>query len=444
MIDQLPPRSIEAEESILSTILINNDVIFDVMEGLGKGDFYRSAHGIIFDAMCGLSKKEEPIDLVTLATELAGRGKLGQIGGAAYLSQLIDTVPVAANVQDYARIVHERALLREMSKVLSDGVGKCFGANGDALEALNEIKAKVFAVDSSAHKDVVRLGAAVEEQVEYFEKLSANPGPTGTATGLDLLDRLTGGLQDADLIVIAARPSMGKTAFMVNTALHMGKKGKKILEFSLEMSLQSLTNRHISVMAGINTARMRYGFKKADWARLAKVSAEFQSMDIAIDDTAGIHYREIESKARRMKATVGLDLIMVDYLGLVGGDTGQKRNRHEALSQIAKALKGTAKRLSIPVVALCQLNRSLENRTDKHPILSDLRESGTIEEAADLVGFIYRDEVYYKEMSKKPGIMEFDLKKQRNGPTGSIDLSWEGRTTRITNLPDYEVYKVGE
>jgi replicative DNA helicase len=434
----LPPQNIEAEESIISAILIDNDALLDVIETLGPADFYRTAHQKIYAAITDLFDKAEPVDLVTLANKLKEKGQLEQIGGASYLARLVDTVPLAVNARHYAKIVHDKATLRRLIEKANAIVKRCFEERGDAEGVIDFAESAVFEIsEKKARQSFYPLSKIILGNIETLEEKQGNRSlVTGVPTGFSQLDNLTSGMQKADLIILAARPSMGKTALALNIARNAAVDANiPVAIFSLEMSKEQLSLRMLCSEARIDSSRLRGGFfSMEDWHRITDAAGILSESPIYIDDSASLSAMEIRAKARRLKLDKNIGLVIIDYLQLMQGRSNAERRDLE-ISEISRGLKALAKELGLPVLALSQLNRMLEQRTDKRPRLSDLRESGALEQDADVVAFIYRDEVYNKEEDNpNRGLAEILLSKQRNGPTGDIKLSFLNSFTRFENL----------
>lgn len=434
----LPPQNIEAEESIISAILIDNNALLDVIEALGPDDFYRTAHQKIYAAMTDLFDKAEPIDLVTLANKLKEKGQLDEIGGASYLARLVDTVPLAVNARHYAKIIHDKASLRRMIEKANAIIKRCFEERGEAEDVIDFAESAVFEIsEKKARQSFFPLSKIILGNIETLEEKQGNRSlVTGVPTGFTELDNLTSGLQNSDLIILAARPSMGKTALALNIARNAAVEANiPVAVFSLEMSKEQLSLRMLCSEARIDSSRLRGGFfSMEDWHRLTDAAGILSECPIYIDDSPSLSAMEIRAKARRLKMDKNIGLIIIDYLQLMQGRASAERRDLE-ISEISRGLKALAKELELPVMALSQLNRMLEQRTDKRPRLSDLRESGALEQDADVVAFIYRDEVYNKEEDNpNRGTAEILLSKQRNGPTGDISLAFLNSYTRFENL----------
>jgi len=434
----LPPQNIEAEESLLSAILVDNTALLEVVEILAVQDFYRTAHQKIFAAISDLFNRGEPIDLVTLANGLKEKGHLEGVGGAAYLARLVDTVPMAVNAQHYARIVHDKAVLRRLIEKANAITKRCFQEHGGTDEIIDFAEASIFEVtEKKARQAFYPLSKLIDGNIDFLEEKQKNKSMvTGVPTGFTHLDNLTSGFQNSDLIILAARPSMGKTALALNIARNAAvDAGVPVAIFSLEMSKEQLSLRLLCSEARIDSSRLRSGFfSMEDWDRLTDAAGVLSAAPIFIDDSPSLSAMEVRAKARRMKMDKNIGLIVIDYLQLMQGRAGAERRDLE-ISEISRSLKALAKEISLPVIALSQLNRMLEQRTDKRPRLSDLRESGALEQDADVVAFIYRDEVYNKEETNPhKGTAEVILAKQRNGPTGEVLLTFLSAYTRFENM----------
>jgi len=434
----LPPQNIEAEESLLSAILVDNTALLEVVEILAPLDFYRTAHQKIFAAISDLFNRGEPIDLVTLANGLKEKGHLEGVGGAAYLARLVDTVPMAVNAQHYARIVHDKAVLRRLIEKANAITKRCFQEHGGTEEIIDFAEASIFEVtEKKARQAFYPLSKLIDGNIDFLEEKQKNKSMvTGVPTGFTHLDNLTSGFQNSDLIILAARPSMGKTALALNIARNAAvDAGVPVAIFSLEMSKEQLSLRLLCSEARIDSSRLRSGFfSMEDWDRLTDAAGVLSAAPIFIDDSPTLSAMEVRAKARRLKMDKNIGLIVIDYLQLMQGRASAERRDLE-ISEISRSLKALAKEISLPVLALSQLNRMLEQRTDKRPRLSDLRESGALEQDADVVAFIYRDEVYNKEEANPhKGTAEVILAKQRNGPTGDVLLTFLSAYTRFENM----------
>ncbi len=435
---KLPPQNVEAEESILSAILVDNSSLIDIIEILNADDFYKTAHKIIFSSIETLYAKNEPVDLVTLSNALREKGEIEKIGGATYLAQLVDTVPMAVNAHHYARIIHDKAILRRLIEQSNTISNRCFEDRGEVESVLEFAQSAIFELSEGKNKRAFSpLGQIIETNIDALEKRQENKAlVTGVPTGFAKFDSLTSGFQNSDLIILAARPAMGKTAFALNMAANAAlDAGVPVAVFSLEMSKEQLSMRMLSAAARVDSSRIRSGFlNKEDWDKINAAAGQLYEAPIFIDDSPDITTTSIRTKSMRMKLDKGLGLIIIDYLQLMRGNTHTERRDLE-ISDISRSLKILAKELNLPVIALSQLNRKLEERSDKRPQLSDLRESGALEQDADLVAFIYRDEVYNRdENNPHQGTAEIILAKQRNGPTGKAHLAFLKSYTRFENL----------
>lgn len=430
----LPPQSLEAEESLISAILLDSDTFLDIIEILTPQDFYRRAHQIIFESIEGLFDQNEPIDLVTVTNSLRSAGKLEAVGGAAHLASIIETVPAAPNVQHYARIVHGKARLRRLIQKANEITKRCYEDPGPVDDIVDFAESSVFEIaEDQTHPAFRPLGKILAHNFDTLEKQQENKTLlTGVPTGYSKLDSMTSGLQPSDLIILAARPSMGKTAFALNLARNAALDGGvSVAFFSLEMSMEQLSLRMLCSEAKVDSFRLRTGFSSpSDWSDLTDAASRLSPSPIYIDDSPDISVMEIRAKARRLKLDKGLGLVIIDYLQLMR-TRGQSERRDLEISSISRSLKILAKEMSVPVVALSQLNRKLEERQDKRPQLSDLRESGALEQDADVVAFIYRDEVYYPDKEDNKGQAELIVSKQRNGPTGKVPMTFLHAYTRF-------------
>ncbi|PJK07097.1 replicative DNA helicase [Lysobacteraceae bacterium NML08-0793] len=437
---RVPPQSIEAEQAVLGGLMLDKHAIDRVGDILTEQDFYRRDHQLIYRAITELAGRDAPCDVVTLLEWFESNGKAEQVAGGAYLVELANTTPSAANIRAYAEIVRDKAVLRQLIDVGTGIVNNAFQPNGrDTGEILSEAEKDVFAIaeaGSRGRADFVQVKQALKNAYEVLQERFENGGSvTGLATGYTEFDQMTAGLQPTDLIILAARPAMGKTTFALNIAEYAAIRSKKaVAVFSMEMSAAQLALRLISSNGRVNATRLRTGqLEDEDWTRVGSAVSMLQNTKIFIDDTPGLSPEVLRSKARRLKREHDLGLIVIDYLQLMAVP-GNSENRATEISEISRSLKGLAKELNVPVIALSQLNRSLETRTDKRPVMADLRESGAIEQDADIIVFIYRDEYYNKENSPDKGLAEIIIGKQRSGPTGSVKLRFFGEYTRFDNL----------
>ncbi|MBW2407674.1 MAG: replicative DNA helicase [Deltaproteobacteria bacterium] len=433
----VPPQSLEAEESILSAILVDNDTLPEILEILSPQDFYRSSHQKLFTAITELFSKDEPVDLVTLTNILRKRGWLEGIGGAAYLANLVDTVPFAVNAQYYAKIIHEKACLRRLIEKTNVIAKRCFEDRGDVESVIDFAESSIFEISEKKIRPAFYpIGKIIEVNIDALEERQGNKAlVTGVPTGFTKFDELTAGLQKSDLVILAGRPGMGKTALALNIAKNSAVDTNiPVAIFSLEMSKEQLSFRMLSSEARIDSSRLRRGFiTQDDWIKITDAAGSLSQAPIFIDDSPNITVLEIRAKSRRLKMENNIGLIIIDYLQLMKGRASAERRDLE-ISEISRSLKALAKELDIPVLALSQLNRKLEERSDKRPQLADLRESGALEQDADVVAFIYRDELYNKdENNPNKGKAEIILAKQRNGPTGIAMLTFLDTYTRFEN-----------
>ncbi|WP_218918233.1 replicative DNA helicase [Desulfobulbus propionicus] len=433
----LPPQNIEAEQAVLGTILLQDKALLKIVEVLEPEDFYRDAHKTIYAAMRTLFEKREPHDLITVTGLLGDQNKLEEVGGAAYLASLTDIIPFSGTLVHHAQIIRKKSILRKLIQTTSEVAARCYDAQDDIETLVDQAEKTIFEIaHSNKGQGFQPMGTIVPRAFERITRLfDKQEHITGVATGYDELDRMTAGLQPAELIILAARPSMGKTALAMNIVQHAALIGKvAVAVFSLEMSMESLALRMLCSVGRIDSQRIRTGkLHDNDWPKLTRATGMLADAPIYIDDTPGLTVLEMRAKARRLKSEHDLGLIVVDYLQLMQGKSNSE-NRAQEISEISRSLKAMAKELDVPVLALSQLNRSLENRTDKRPQLADLRESGAIEQDADVIMFIYRDEVYNRaEDNPNRGLAEIIVGKQRNGPTGMIKLTFLGEYTTFEN-----------
>ena len=434
-IERLPPQSIESEQAVLGSLLVSGDGITRIMDILEPEYFYRKAHQEIYACMVTLFDNNEPIDILTVSQYLKDAGNLDSVGGRQYVTDLSLSVATTANLEYYARIVQEKALLRNLIKAGTEIVGNCYDA-ADAHTALDKAEHMIFSLaQKRGMQQLVHIKHVVEQSFQRIEERYENRDSlSGVPSGFYDLDALTSGFQASDLIIIAARPSMGKTALCLTMAQHAAiDKNIPVALFSLEMSKEQLVQRMLCSEASIDANRLRTGHLHTnDWTHLAMAMGKLGEAPIYIDDSPLLNVLEIRAKARRLKAeTKGLGLIIVDYIQLLQGRK-QTDNRVQEVSEISRSLKTLAREINVPVIALSQLSRAVETRQNKRPMLSDLRESGSIEQDADLVMFIYRDE-YYNPESEKRGEAEIIIAKQRNGPTGNVELLYQASITRFLN-----------
>ena len=437
LIKRILPHSVEAEQSVIGSMLMGREAIMTASEMLTSDDFYQRQYGIIFDAILELSNEGKAVDVVTLQNRLREKDVPPEISEMEFMRDLLNTVPTSANIKHYAGIVSEKAILRRLIRLTEEIENECYLNREPVEEILDTTEKKMFQLLQQRDSgDMVPIRQVVMDTLENIEKASRTKGNvTGLPTGFTDLDYKTSGFQNSDLILVAARPSMGKTAFVLNIAQYMAfKKDLSVAIFSLEMSKQQLMNRLLSMESRVNSQSMRTGnLKDEDWSKLIESAGVIGDSNLIIDDTPGITVRELRSKCRRYKLEHGLDIIMIDYLQLRSGGGRGSDSRQQEISEISRSLKALARELNVPVVALSQLSRAVESRTDHRPMLSDLRESGAIEQDADVVMFIYRDD-YYKKDSDMKGIAEIIIAKQRNGPIGTVNLVWLPDYTKFMNL----------
>lgn len=441
---RVPPHSAEAEKSVLGAAMLSKDALFDVMEVVKPDDFYDENHKEIFQAMIDLNRKNAPVDALTVAEELKKRNSLEMVGGRAYIASLSSMTPTTSNAMEYGRIVAEKASVRRLIETADDIVTKGYDGTMDANQMLDYAESGIFEISQARQKgqyshirDVLVENLAIIDRAEQMDG-----GLTGITTGFSKLDEMTSGMQKSDLIILAARPAMGKTAFALSLARNAAVKGKaSVMIFSLEMAKEQLTQRLLSMESKVDLQTLKTGrLERRDWDDLNVALDILSNSNIHIDDTAGISIMEMKSKCRRLKAEAGLDLVIIDYLQLMNPE-GKADSRTQEISVISRNLKLLARELDCPVLVLSQLSRAPEQRTDHRPMLSDLRESGSIEQDADIVIFLYRDEYYNKEDTEKPGECEVIVAKHRSGPTGSVDVAWIERYTQFKdkasgNIPD--------
>jgi replicative DNA helicase len=441
MIDKLPPQNIEAEQSVLGAIIFDNEAMAKALEILSPEDFYKDSHRRIFNSMIELFERNEPIDMITLSDHLKKAGIFESVGGISYLSYLANTVPTSANIRHHATIVREKAILRSLIQVSTMITSKVFEDSSDADGVVDYAERLIFEIaDRRTKTTFFSLRNIINDTFKMIEHLySKKEAITGIPSGFKDIDILTSGFQPGDLIIVGGRPGMGKTAFALNIAQHVGIELKApVAIFSLEMSKEQLALRMLCAESMVNASHVRKGFiSKQDWPRLTKAAGRLADAPIFIDDSSGITVLDVRAKARRLKKEKGgLSLIVVDYLQLMRG-RGNFERREQEISDISRALKALAKELKVPVIALSQLNRAVEQRGgDKRPGLADLRESGAIEQDADVIIFLYRDEIYNKNNPANKGKAEVIIAKQRNGPTGVVNLTYLADCTRFVDFTD--------
>jgi len=435
--DRIPPQNLEAEQAVLGAILLDSVAIITVMETLKPEDFYRQAHQFIFEAMVDLNGDNEPIDLITLTTRLQAKQQLAEIGGIQYLTELASAVPTAANVTYYAKIVEEKSMLRRLIRTATEIVTNGYAGSDDIGILLGEAEQRILEISNrKSSTGFISIKDVLMEVFEKVEKLYHDRGKTtGIPSGFPDLDKMTAGFQRSDLIIVAARPSVGKTAFSLNVAQNVAVRAKETVAiFSLEMSAAQLVQRIICAEANVDAGRIRTGTLEGDdWEKLTMAIGTLSEAEIYIDDTPAITVADIRAKCRRLKKEKGLGMILIDYLQLIAGRGKAGENRQQEVSEISRTLKQIARELEVPVIALSQLSRGVEQRQDKRPMMSDLRESGSIEQDADIVAFLYRDDYYDKESEKK-NIIEIIIAKQRNGPVGTVELVFLKNFNKFVSL----------
>ena len=441
---KVPPHSLEAEQAVLGGLLLSPRALDTVADIVTEPDFYREDHRMIFRAIAQLSNASKPCDAVTVTEWFESHGLVDQVDGGGYIIQLASSTPSAANVRAYAEIVREKSILRQLIDVGSEITSGAFALEGrSSKELLEEAERLVFAIADQGQRSgssYVSVQSALNEAIERIQELHEHEGEiTGIPTGYKDFDKMTAGLQDSDLVIVAGRPAMGKTTFAMNIAEHAAIKSQKaVAVFSMEMSAVQLVMRLFSSLGQIDQTRLRTGsLDELDWPKLTTAMTFLHKSKIFIDETPSLSPAELRARARRLKREHDIGLIVVDYLQLMAVP-GSKENRATEIAEISRSLKAIAKELHVPVIALSQLNRALEQRPDKRPVMADLRESGSIEQDADLIVFIYRDEVYHKDKEDNKGKAEIIIGKHRNGPTGKVELLFQGQWLRFVNYaPDY-------
>lgn len=437
---RIPPHDIEAEQAIIGSMLTDKDAVIAAIEILREQDFYREDNRIIYSAILNLYNRSEPIDIITLKAELKSMGKLEAVGGLEYIVQLPDRVPTTSNVEQYIKIVEEKSMLRALIKTADELITLGYDPTQEVEQVIDTAEKKIFEVMQkknqkgySSMKDILIDTFTQLEQL-YNQKEMI----TGVPTGFADLDYRTSGLHNSDLILVAARPAMGKSAFALNIATHAAVRGKvPVAIFSLEMSKEQMANRILCSEAMVDSAKVRTGkIDNEEWGKLAAASGELSEAGIYIDDTPGISVMEIRAKCRKMKLEKNIGLVVIDYLQLVQGSNRKGGSREQEIAEISRSLKILAKEINVPVIALSQLSRAPEQRVDHRPMLSDLRESGSIEQDADIVMFLYRDD-YYNEDTDKKNIAEVIIAKHRSGATGTVELLWLGNYTKFANIDRY-------
>ena len=435
MVERIPPHNAEAERSVLGAAMLDKDVLSEILEEVKAEDFYNENHKEIFQAIWELYRDNSPVDMLTVCEELKRRKALDMVGGRAYIATLTAEVPSTANAAEYAKIVAEKATLRQMIKTSEDITEKGYEAKMDAAEILDYAESGIFSIAQRRQKnDYAKIQDVLLENLKIIDEASKNKDKiVGIPTGFKELDEKTSGLQRSDLVIVAARPAMGKTAFALNIAQQSAvKAGSSVIIFSLEMGKEQLGQRLLAMQARVEMQKLKQGdLDRTDWDRLSMAANDLNGTKIVIDDTPGISLMEMRNKCRRLKAEQGLDLVVVDYLQLMKFD-GKADSRQQEISAISRNMKLLAREMDCPVIVLSQLSRAPEQRPDKRPILSDLRESGSIEQDADIVIFLYRDD-YYNPETETPGVCEINIAKHRSGPTGKIELTWVSRYTKFSD-----------
>jgi replicative DNA helicase len=434
---KVPPYDVEAEQAVIGSMLTDKDAVVAAIEVLREDAFYRDDNRAIYEAILNLYNKSEPIDIITLKDELESMNKFEQVGGYEYLASLPDKVPTTANVQKYIKIVEEKSILRHLIKTANEIIDLGYNSTEDVEDIMDSAEKKIFDImQSKNQKGYTTIKDALVESFSKLEELyNRKQHITGVPTGFSELDYKTAGLHGSELILLAARPAMGKTAFALNIATNAALRANvPVVIFSLEMSKEQLVNRILCSEAMVDSNKVRTGkIEEGDWVKLAGAIGPLSESEIYIDDTPGISVMEIRTKCRKLKMEKNIGLVVIDYLQLVQGNNKRVGSREQEISEISRSLKILAKELNVPVIALSQLSRAVEQRPDHRPMLSDLRESGAIEQDADIVVFLYRDDYYNKESEKKD-IAEVIIAKQRGGSTGTVELLWMGNYTKFVNL----------
>ncbi len=436
--ERVPPNSIESERAILGAILLSNEVLVHTTELITSDDFYRTGHQLLYSAMLELEERGAPVDIVTIVEKLKSTGSLDKVGGGAYIASLTNEVPSIAHARHYTEIVRKLSILRTLIWKATELADEGYGAGTDIEEYLDKAEKVIFEVTArQIRKGFVPLRGMLKEAFEKIEELHEKRElVTGVPTGFVDLDDLTAGFQPSDLIIIAGRPGMGKTSFILNIAQYCASKANvSVGFFSLEMSKEQLVMRMLCAEAQVDAQRLRRGMlRDSDWPKLSRAAGVLAEAPIFIDDTPAISTGELRSKARRLYSEHNMGMLVVDYLQLMRGGKNNYDMREQEISEISRSLKALAKELNIPIVALSQLNRGVESRSDKRPMISDLRESGAIEQDADVVMFVYREEVYEKDKEEVKGLAEIIIGKQRHGPQGTLQLAFIGKHTKFENL----------
>lgn len=433
--ERIPPHSDETEKAVLGACLLDKEALFEVLEVVVREDFYNERHREIYDALWSMYSNNIPVDIVTLCDELKKRKSLEMVGGRGYIVELTSNVPSVINAKDYAKIVAEKASVRQMIRVSEDITEKGYSSKMGERELIDYAESNIFKISQKNQRnDYAKIQEVLQNNIKIIGEASKNKGKViGLPTGFKAFDEKTSGLQKSDLIILAARPAMGKTAFALNIAQQCSiKSNASVVIFNLEMSKEQLGQRLLSMQARVELEKLKNGeLEGADWERLSLALDDLNSTKIIIDDNPGITVMEMRNKCRRIKRDQGLDLVIVDYLQLMSAG-GKIENRSQEVSALSRGLKILAREMDCPVIVLSQLSREVEKRADHKPVLSDLRESGSIEQDADIVLFLYRDD-YYNEASEKPGVCDVIIAKHRSGPTGTVELTWVPRYTKFSD-----------
>lgn len=436
VLKRVMPHSPEAEQSVIGSMMMDKDAIMVAAQILSGSDFYNTQYGIIFDTMVEINDMGDPVDVITLSNKLKEKNVPPEISSLEFVGALVAAVPTSANIKYYANIVSEKSTLRKLIKANDEISSVCYAGTKPVDEILDDTEKTIFnIVQKKNSEELTPINRVVMNALSTIEKASKTKGNvTGIPTGFIDLDYMTAGMHPSDLVLIAARPAMGKTAFVLNIAQHVAfKQDKSVVIFSLEMSKEQLINRMFSLESGVNASNLRTGqLNDQEWERLIESAGVISKSKLLIDDTPGITVRELQSKCRKLKMENDLSMIIIDYLQLMSG-SGKSESRQNEISEISRALKGLARELNVPVLALSQLSRAVEQRPDHRPMLSDLRESGAIEQDADIVMFIYRDDYYHPDTDRK-GISEIIVAKQRSGSIGTVELVWLAELTKFANL----------
>ena len=436
-IDRIPPQNLDAEQAVLGSLMVDRELVPVVSEIVRREDFYAPHHGTLYEVIVALYERGEPVDKISVAEELRRRRLLDDVGGLDFLTQLLNAVPTTASAEYYAKVVAEKAVLRSLITAGGRISVMGFEPTDDVEETLDQCEQMIFQIGNRHSGGFTLVKDLLKPAFEQINKLYHQQGQiTGVPSGFKSLDQFTAGFQPGELVIIAARPSMGKTSLCLNVAVHAAKQaGKSVALFSLEMSSNQLIQRLLSAESKIDAQRLRSGnIKDEDWGKISAAMGELADLSIHIDDSAALRVSEVRSRARRLHAKHGLDVVMVDYLQLLQSSNIKAVNRVEIIDDICRGLKTLAKELGVPVIALAQLNRSPEMRNDKRPLLSDLRESGGIEQEADVVAFIYRDDYYNPPTPENENIAEIIIAKQRNGPTGTVMLRFDKKHTSFSDI----------